>query len=152
MSVATVKTRLASIQANIAGLNRAFAQAPNSINRADMPLFVNLTRQSQTDWQEGSDLGRETRLYLMQLYVLPFGNGIPGEAERTCEPFFPLVRDTFAARPGLEGLLGVQQAVFLGDGGVAALRYPLSSENLFWGIEFRLQVSELVERSYVGTD
>jgi len=148
VSVATVKARLAEIQADIAGVTHAFAQGPNVINAGDMPLFINLTRAATIDWQQGSDLGFESRLYLMQLYVLPFGQGVPGEGERLCEPFFPLVRDTFAARPSLEQLLGVQETTFMGDGGVTALRYPLGSDSLFWGIEFRLQVREVVNRDY----
>lgn len=149
MSVATVKTRLATIEGNISGIRVAYAQGPNSLVAANLPAFINLTRPGQVDWRAvGSDDGLETRLYLPTLYVRPFGTGIPGEGERDCEPFFALVRDAFAARPSLEQLIGVQEAIFLGDGGVTVLRYPIQSDSLFWGIEFRLQVREIVARNY----
>lgn len=153
MSVATVKARLATIQKNrITGVKRAFAQGPNSINTADMPLFINLTKPAQHDWAIlGSDFDQETRQYLMRLYVLPIGNGIPGEAERACEPFFDRVRDVFAARPTLEGLEGVQQAVLLGDSGVTLLDYP-AGNLAYWGIEFRLQVTEYIEVIYAENE
>jgi len=153
MSVATVKTRLAFIQKNrISGVKRSFAQGPNSINTADMPLFINLTKPAQHDWQIlGSDFDQEGRLYLMRLYVLPYGNGIPGEAERACEPFFDRVRDCFAARPGLEGLEDVQRAVLLGDSGVTLLDYPVGNF-AYWGIEFRLNVVEYVEVIYAANE
>lgn len=151
MNVAAVKTRLAAIQEAIPGVLVAYAQGPLSLAGANMPCFVNLTRQATVDWEQGSDLEIETRLYAMQLYVMSFGQGIPGEAERKCEPFFPLIRDTFAARPGLENLPGVQKATFLGDSGVIIMSYPLQGERYF-GVEFRLQVSEIVERSYANYD
>ncbi|MCB0207711.1 MAG: hypothetical protein KDJ52_00185 [Anaerolineae bacterium] len=153
MSVATVKARLVTIQQNITGVLTAYAQGPNSLSAANMPLFVNLTRKAEVDWKVfGSDMGLETRLYAMQLYVMPFGQGVPGEAEEACELFFPLVRDTFAARPSLEQLLGVQEATFLGDSGVIGLKYPLEGGSLYWGIEFRLQVKEVVERTYANSE
>jgi hypothetical protein len=151
MSVATVKARLASIQEAIPGVLVAYAQGPLSLVGANMPCFVNLTRPATVDWEQGSDLGIETRLYAMQLYVMPFGQGVPGEAERKCETFFPLVRITFAARPGLEDLPGIQEAIFLGDSGVIIMSYPLQGERYF-GVEYRLQVREVVERSYADYD
>ncbi|MCL4863861.1 MAG: hypothetical protein KJZ93_30925 [Caldilineaceae bacterium] len=153
MSVATVKARLALIQKNrITGVKRSFAQGPNIINTGDMPLFINLTKPAQHNWEIlGDDLDQETRLYLMRLYVLPAGNGIPGEAERLCEPFFDRVRDVFAGRPSLEGLAGVQQAVLLGDSGVTLMDYPVGNF-AYWGIEFKLQVTEYIEVIYAANE
>lgn len=152
MTVATIKPRLAVIQAGITGVKRAFAQAPGSLPPGDLPLFANFTGAARHNWQIiGHDQDLETRNYLMRLYVRPVGQGIDGEAERLCEPFFVSVRDAFASRPGLglgvagSHLAGVQQAVFLGDSGVSVLRY---SGQDFIGIEFRLEVNEYVEVNY----
>lgn len=148
MSVETVKARLAQIQSGIAGIKRAFVQGPNSLNVADMPLFMTMTGKAEYDWGGlGSDAGLERRLYLMRLYVMPFGAGVAGEAERAVEPFFQPVRDTFAARPSLGNLAGVQNATLVGDSGIIVLQYPQGT--LYFGVEFRLMVEEYFGRSYV---
>ena len=150
MSVETVKARLATIQAGITGVRRAYAEVPNSITAADMPLFVTLTGPANHDWQAlGSDQDKEQRTYRMRLFVMPLGQGYPGEGENAAEPFFTRVRDTFSARPGLEGLTGVQSATLIGDSGLVVLDFQ---EQQYWGIEFELQVVEYVEVTYAEGD
>ncbi len=150
MSVVTVKTRLAAIQAAISGVGRAYPQAPLSLPGSDLPAFVTYTGQATNDWRiTGSDVDSETRIYLMRLYVAPLQQGVPGEMERLCQPFFASVRDAFGARPGLEILNGVLTATLLGDGGPAVMAYGSVQ---YIGIEFRLQVIELVEVSYADYD
>lgn len=152
MSVASIKTRLTAIQEAISGVKRAYAQPPLSLPPSDLPVFVNFTGAATHDWRVmGSDTDSETRAYVMRLYVAPYQEGIPGEGERLCEPFFVSVRDAFAARPGLSDPIthahatGVLGAALLGDSGVAVLNY---NGVQYVGIEFRLQVVELVEVSY----
>lgn len=154
MSVQTVKARLTEIQSDgtlFADVARAYGHAPNTINAADMPCWINFTGPATYDHIIiGADENLETREYKMRLYVLPYGAGAQGEAENLCEPFFPIVRDVFNARPGLEypaHLPGVQTAILLGDSGVNVLPY---NGQFHWGIEFRLQVTEIVQVDYVG--
>lgn len=150
MSVVTVKTRLAEIQAKIAGVKRAYAQAPLSLPDSDLPAFVNFTGEATHESRiGGADVDAETRQYRMRLYIERSGQGIDGEAERLCEPFFDLVRDAFMARPGLEQLDNVQVARLLGDSGVSALTY---AGEPYIGIEFRLYVMELVRVTYAEKD
>lgn len=150
MSVVTVKSRLARIQAAIAGVRRAYAQAPLSLPDSDLPAFVNFTGAATHESRVGgADVDAETRQYLMRLYVRKSGQGIEGEAERLCEPYFDLVRDAFMARPGLEQLDHVQLARLLGDSGVSALSY---AGEMYIGIEFRLQVMELLSVTYADGD
>lgn len=150
MSVVTVKTRLATIQAAITGVKRAYAQAPLSLPDSDLPCFVNFTGAATHESRVGgADVDAETRQYLMRLFIKKSGQGIDGEAERLCEPFFDLVRDTFMARPGLEQLNSVQLARLLGDSGVNALVY---AGEQYIGIEFRLQVMELLRVTYAEKD
>ena len=137
MSVAAVKARLAEIEEGITGVKRAYAQAPLSLPASDLPAFVNFAGQATHDWRlAGSDTDRETRLYLLRLYIAPLTTGTPGEIERRCEPFLESVRDVFAARPSLGRLRGVQTANLLGDGGPAVHQY---GGERYIGDEFRLQ-------------
>jgi hypothetical protein len=154
MTVATVKPRLVQIQKTITGVKRAYAQAPGAIPPGDLPLFLNFTGPSENNWEIlGEDGDVETRMYLMRLLVRQLGQGIDGEAERLCEPFFTSVRNAFAARPGLglgtssSHLAGVQLAVLLGDSGVSVIKHAGEE---FIGVEFRLQVTEYIEVSYAA--
>jgi len=146
MSVATVKARLASIEESITDVKRAHAQPPAALPAADLPAMVNFAGAAEHDWRIlGSDSDQETRQYTLRLYIAPVGQGVPGEMERLCEPFFSSVRDTFAARPALEQLIGVIQATLLGDSGPVVMAY---GKLQYIGIEFRLQVVELIGRMY----
>lgn len=152
MTVETVKPRLAQIQKTVTGVKRAYAQAPGAIPPGDLPLFLNFTGPSENNWEIlGEDGDVETRMYLMRLLVRQIGQGIDGEAERLCEPFFARVRNTFAARPGLGSgtagshLAGVQAAVIRGDSGVSIIKHAGEE---FIGIEFKLEVREYVEVVY----
>jgi hypothetical protein len=148
MSVATVKAAIVVMQKLITGVKTAYAQAPASLNTADLPMFVNLTSVANQDWEGLGDGGDyETRVYLMRLYVLQGVLGIPGEAERLCEPFFTSVRDYFAARPFLNGTHGVQYAYVIGDSGVTRLVFD-NPETPLLGIEFKLQVKEQIQFTY----
>lgn len=156
MSVATVKTRLAAIQETISGVKRAYAQPPLSLPASDLPAMVNFAGAATHEWRvAGNDVDLETRAYLMRLYVAPLTTGVPGEMERLCEPFFVSVRDMFAARPGLglgtkgSHLTGVQLAILQGDSGVSVMTYGGAQ---YVGVEFRLQVTELVEVNYADYD
>jgi hypothetical protein len=166
MSVKTIKERLELVQegrvateeleaiAGIEGVNRAYARGPISLPPSDLPIFVNFTGPASEDWRIlGETLDQESRAYIMRLYVRPWLQGIDGEAEELCEPFFERVRDRFASRPGLGlGAIDTQlpgiDAVLLGDSGVVGLRYPVGGGDMFIGIEFRLQVMEIVKRKY----
>jgi len=148
MAIETIKTQLATIQSNITGIKRAYAQAPNSLPPADMPVMVNFTGAAALD-----DLGgyQQTisRTYKMRLYVAPLGSGISGEAERLCEPYFERVWQQFAARPGLENLTGVLNAQILRDSGVIVLDY---AGERYIGIEFALQTMEVMEVAYAANE
>lgn len=154
-TIATVKTRLAAIQGTITGVKRTYAEAPVSLPYSDLPCFVTFAGPSVHNWAilgEGEDL--EERTYFMRLYVRPVGQGLDGEAEQACEPFFERVRDCFASHPGLGlgtktngPLAEVQRAWLQGDNGVGVL--PYAGEQ-FIGIEWRLQVRQIVPVTYAA--
>jgi len=149
VSVETVKTALATLQAQITGVTIAYAAAPASLG-ADLPAFVNFAGAATEDWAAlGSEsVILERREYRMRLYVAPVQEGIPGEAEARCTPFFRRVFDYFAARPSLGGVVTVQRARIAGDGGVQQLVF----NDPFVGIEFRLQVEEYVPVEYADRE
>jgi len=154
MTVATVKPRLVQIQKTVTGVKRAYAQAPGAIPPGDLPLFLNFTGPSENNWEIlGEDGDLETRVYMMRLLVKPLGQGIDGEAERLCEPFFASVRNAFASRPSLglgtkdSSLAGVQVATLMSDSGVSVIKH---AGDEFIGIEFKLQVTEYIEVTYAA--
>lgn len=152
-TVTAVKERLAEIQETITGVKRAYANGPKMLPSSDLPIFVNFTGPASTDFNSlGADDGEEARTYIMRLYVAPTQQGISGEAEAACEPYFERVRDKFASRPGLgmtleiDGpLAGIQMATFLGDNGVVVMSYAGQE---YIGIEFRILVESVFGVTY----
>lgn len=160
MNIEEVKDQLALIEAGreaaglvpavigIAGVNRAYAQAPAKLPDADMPLFMNFTGATMEFVSLGGDFYREKRMFLARLYVARAQQGIDGEAERKVEPFLPLGMQQFLAHPSLgtgnedELIAGISALEYLGDGGVQMLLYQ---QEQFIGIEFRLAITAVVE-------
>lgn len=122
---------------------------PNSIPPSDLPFFGNFTGQAAYGRQQGSDLDIVTRSYTMRLFVAELGQGIPGEIERLCEPFFESVRDKFDGLPRLDNLNGVRDAKILSDSGAGVLQY---AGETFIGIEFKLQVIEEAQITYAANN
>jgi hypothetical protein len=150
VSVATVKAQLATIQGAITGVKKAYPRRPNGLASANLPAFLNYVGPAQHDWEsQGENNGLETRLYLMRLFIRPINSGAPGDPEADTEVWFARVRDTFSARPSLQGLIGVVEAVFVGDSGEIVLEY---GGELYKGIEFKLQVTEQIGRTYASNE
>ena len=138
MSISTIKTRIANITGNITGVQRTYTQAPNSLPPADLPAVVVYIGPSQYT-ERGDEIAGEVRAFKVRLYVLPAQNGIPGEAEAACEPFFARFREAFPPGARLERLGEVLQARLTGDQGVSVM--PLVGGSVYVGIEFNLEVT-----------
>lgn len=148
MSVATVLARLATLQIQITGVKYAYANPPRSLVAANMPLFVTIPGGATvTDWSDGL---LETRGYDMYCYAAPFESGIPGEAVAILTPLFPLVREFFEARPGLERLANVLEVRWIGDEGITRLSY--GGDNYYTGCKFKIEVDEYIPRTYAQFD
>lgn len=159
MTIATVKARLALMEAQITGIKRAFAQTPSgAVADADLPFFINFAREAADDYKSiGGDQDREGRLYLPTLYVFSAGQGtqLPSEGEAAVEPYITTVKDHFRSRPALSaldtqganlgGLLGVQMAYLVGDSGPKVLQW---AGQLYWGVEFKLNVVEYLKITF----
>jgi hypothetical protein len=153
MTIDTVRTQIAALQAAIPGITRAFDQLPrHDISVADLPAFVNFVREGVYNWTlDGATADQDVRKYVMWLLVLPHQEGLSdGEAERRVEPFVPTVRDYFAARPKLGGAINdVKSAVITGDSGPRQLIY---ADTVYWGAEFQLTVTERLQRVYAANE
>jgi hypothetical protein len=146
VSVETVRQALADIQASLASVKRSYVYGPATLPPGDLPCFVNFTSIATFDWVTlGSDFNRETRIYLMRLFVRQVGQGIDGEAEELCSSFFPEIRDLFASRPSLGEVPNIMASTLLGDSGISVLAY---AGEQFIGIEWRISLDEYIPRGY----
>jgi hypothetical protein len=145
--ISVIKTRLAEIARTVAGVKRAYAEAPQSLPASDLPIFVSFAGPVTAFSNLGEQLGEETRTYLLRLYVKPIQQGYDGEAEKAAEPFLDSVRDKFLSHPALglgteaAQIAFVEKMTWQGDGGLAVL--PFAGEN-YLGAEFRISVQTLV--------
>ena len=141
MTVATVKTALATIQNDVLGI-KAFAEGPASL--ATMPCIVNFTGPAQYDFSQ-SDAVELTRRYTMRLFVREVGQGIDGEVERLAEPWFTTVRECFAARRRLGNTAYVRTSRLLSDSGLQVASYAGQE---YLAIDFVIEVTEWSEVEY----
>lgn len=149
MSITTVRAALATLEAQITGINRAYVDLPRgAINDADLPLFLNFARDA-SDSEGGSDMMLEDRQYLLWLLVMPDQLGIPGEGEQAAEAMIQTVKDYFRQRPALGLVLGVQKSYFSGDSGPRKFTW---ADVAYWGVEFRLRVVEYQARTYADDE
>ena len=144
------KERLATLYGQIEGITKATAKVPRVILDAQLPCLIVFPRVS-TITREGNDTAREVREYGCVLFVEKalFGTAQQGYIE--ANPFYDRVRDFFLARPGLD-LDGSADVVFdsefLGDNGLMLDNFPPQSPDVYFAIEFRHRVIELIEINY----
>ena len=151
MSISTVTGACATIQADIAGISKAFsfAQTPDSLKTATLPCFTNFPGTA-TYAGAGTHLATETRAYQMMLWITPVNR--PAEAARnakTIEGYINLVRNAFLNRPALGGLAYVRSATLTGDGGPVVQDYAGIS---YLSIVFNLEVTEIAGVTYADGD
>jgi hypothetical protein len=147
-----IRTRLAAMQRNITGIKKAFDKIPRTIERTELPCFVNLVGAGNYDLQTyGRQMVRDVRTYRMLLFVKEVSDDTESAAEEACYPFFDRVRSYFLARPGLEldgesppGLTALD-ALLQGDSGVQIITY---AQKRYAGIEFRILIPTLYEITY----
>lgn len=151
MSIVTVCQAIQTIiNADLASYMRAFDPPPASLDTAKLPAAWTFTGEAADDWLTlGSDGDRETRLYRVQVAVLPEGQANPELREARIRPLIGYLRDCLAAHPSLGGTQYVQSATVLGDSGIALLpEYGAK----FVGFELRLQVIEYLRRTYANNE
>lgn len=157
MTIESVRAGVAAIVAAMSSVTvgavsytlRGHNPPPGKLDTADLPAVYTLTGAATDDFQSGgSDSDRETRVYRVQVAVLPVGQGTPAERETRCAPILVAVKDALRARPHL-GVAFVERAVVLGDSGIVILP---EFDGAFIGFEIRLQVTELLGRTYADLE
>lgn len=157
MSIQTVRLRLKTLQEAIPGIVKAYSQLPRTmLNSADMPLFMTFVRDSENDLSElGSDTILTTRSYMMWLIVKALAEGEEGEGEALVEPWIDTVTAYFSARPTLGALAGVLDSYIASDSGPKRMVWPgtnTAPTGVYWGAEFKLDVTEVVYRQYSNNE
>jgi hypothetical protein len=153
MTIAIVRTQIATLQRSIPGIITAYDQLPKGIlKKLEMPLFINFVRDSSIDHDiYGDDAIQVSRQYLMWLIVKPVVEGIEGESESLVEPYIDTVLNFFYARPTLGLLTGIVDSAITADSGPKKMIWPgdrSDLQNVAWGCEFQLDVIEIVQRIY----
>lgn len=157
MPIDTIKQRVAELQEAIPGIKRGYQQLPRGvINTYDLPAFLNFVRPTtyNTDIYGSNDV-ELTRELAMWLLVKPASEGEEGEGENLVEPWIDLVAKYFFARPSLENLQFIQGSVITEDSGPKKLVWPGTPSNpigIYWGVEFRLTIVEIMPRVYVDNE
>jgi len=151
VSISTVTGACATIQADIAGVSKAFsfAQTPDSLKTATLPCFTNFPGAA-TYAGAGTHQATETRAYQMMLWITPVNR--PAEAARNAESiegYINLVRNAFLDRPGLGGLQYVRSSTLTGDDGPVVQDYAGIS---YLSIVFNLEVTEIAEVTYADNN
>jgi hypothetical protein len=130
MSIDTVTTQLATIQAAITGITKAYAfdETPNSLTPAVLPCFTNIPGTAEfavppgTPWGDG--VAAETRRYEMWLWICPASSPVDVKRQASAvQGHIENVKAAFYGRPQLEGLQGVFRARLVSDTGPAVQEY-----------------------------
>jgi hypothetical protein len=162
MSIATVRAALQTLETSYLAAEyaagrtrtagRAYEQLPHqAVNDADLPVCLNFVREATADLTNaGEDFYQTTRQYLVWLLLLPASEGLSdGEAESMVEPVIPTFYNYFLARPKLVAVTDVKRMVIASDSGPRQLVW---ADIAYWGVEFRLNVTERLTRTYAAIE
>lgn len=131
----------------------AYDNIPYTLAAAQMPCFVNFPGNLISNVLDGSDEFEryfiETRNYLLNLYLFPYGTGTNQEKSGLLTPYLELVYETFGKYPHLKAHPGILDAQLVNDTGTSILNYVV---NQYFGIQFTLRVSSRVKRLLASTD
>jgi len=139
--IADIKTSLAAIIGEVEGVKRAYAYAPASLPPGNLPAAVVLTGKAIYQRQGYLSDPNPDRTFTVLLYVKQTGQGIDGEGERLCDPFFERIAAALAAHPRLD-LDSVLLATLKSDSGVVKMTFSEAGET-YVGASFEILV-ELV--------
>ncbi len=144
MSVSTVPPAIVALDWSSAGITTAEDPPPPSIETAQIPMLYVLTGEADFDWAD-IDQGWETRIYRVQVAVIPTTLATPETRETRCRPVLVGVRGVLDSAPQLGQTRYIQSATIVGDSGIAILPEYNSK---YVGFEIRLQVIEVFARDF----
>lgn len=136
--VADIKTSLATIIGGVEGVKRTYAYAPASLPPGNLPAAVIMTGKATYKRQGYQTSPNPDRTFTVMLYAKNSGQGIDGEGERLCEPFFERIATALAASPRL-GLDSVMLATLRADSGVVKMTFSDAVE-IYIGTIFEILV------------
>lgn len=129
----------------ISGIQTAFAIPPAGLETAELAALYAFTGTATNDQQTlGAGFFQETRLYRVQVAVLPTGQGTPELRETRCRPLITGLNQALRDNPSLGGVAGVQKSLVVGDSGIVLLP---EWGGKFIGFEIRLQVTTVGKRA-----
>jgi len=149
-TVENLSAFLATVEAEIAGVNRAYAAPPETVSGNGV-VFVNLPGPATLVPEGSDDLATEvyeTRQFYCNLLVAPTGTGLSGEIIARTMPFFSAVRDKFLSlsASGRSGQVNILGLVYMGDSGI--LQNMEYGGIQYTGIRFTVAVTGRVRASY----
>lgn len=126
------------VDANPQVLVTSFSTAPEKLDTGEIPALYSLTSSATRTNQFGEREEYLTRVYRVQVAVVPTGQATPTEREKLCRDLLEKVRKQFNRFPRLNDCNGVFTAKVIGDSGVVILpEFGMK----FVGFEIRLQVT-----------
>lgn len=133
-------------------LTKTFATAPEKLDSVELPALYTLTGSATNDEQMlGEKEERITRMYRVQVAVVPIGLATPTLRETKCRELLELVSKQLSKHPFLKNTadstsnLGVEEARVVGDSGIVIL--PEFGQK-YVGFEIRLSVIYIQERAF----
>jgi hypothetical protein len=142
--ISLVCTGIQAIGAAVSGITKAFDVPPAGLDTAELPALYAFTGP-MTPEEEDSSFVTETRIYRVQVAVLPTGQGDPNTREALCRPLIEATVAAYRSHYGLGGVAGVQTARVVSDTGVVLLP---EWGGKFIGFEIRLAVTTIRDREY----
>jgi hypothetical protein len=131
MSVENIITQLATLEAEITGVQAAHDETPESLN--EFPCFINYHGRSTLNWGAGEG-GKSLHTIICELHV---SRAVSEEAELAARPFIKLFRDKLAANTTLNGAVDTINEVR-----AETVAFIMSAAEQHLGIRFEVDVKE----------
>ena len=155
-TVQEVRTRLATLQANITGVTKAFDHIPTGIESIELPCFITRVGNGTYDYSLMSEqIVKVERIYSMQLYIREaLTGGDESVPEDEAIAFIDPVFEYFITRPGLEIVAGdgseiVYQARINSDVMAIGVPFPSGSSRTYAALQWEITVETLHQIAYL---
>ncbi len=125
-----------------------FDLAPENLDTAQLPAAYSLLGSATYDEAEdGEKWDTVTRVYRVQVPVLPTGQATPNLRESLCQPLLESVVNKLSGYPTLGNTAWVEKSKIISDSGIVVL--PEFGAK-FVGFEIRLQVKYNILRTFAA--
>ena len=129
----------------VVGLQSVFDPPPPKIDSAQLPALYILTGGTDSEDITDNNFIATSRMYRVQVAVMPIGQGNPYSRETIARPLIENVKSVFRKYPSLGGAQGVQSMKVVNDSGIVILpEYGMK----FIGFEVTLRIISVIPREY----